>query len=234
MLKRNLHRFPVLIFCAASLLQATVSRGQSADGSNWAGDSAAIPAKRSEQLKEFENNTYPFPPKPRDRWELGVKGGLPLAGSDVRYWGPTGGFGVHLRKSLGYIFSIRAEFDWLRMKGLNWQPSQSWQKNPVLSSYYTPGQYVFYNYQTTVHELSIQGVASLTNIAFNRRKSSVNIYVFGGVAAMTYSTFYKVLDNNGKPYDYSGIMAQFSGQFDYQHRKDILKAEQPFQPVFGR
>jgi outer membrane protein OmpA-like peptidoglycan-associated protein len=153
-----------------------------------------------------------------------VKGGLPFAGSDVRYWGPTGGFGVHLRKSLGYVFSIRAEFDLLRMKGLNWQPSQAWQKNSVLASYYTPGQYVFYNYQSTVHELSLQGVASLTNITFHRNSGRLNVYVFGGIAAMTYSTFYKVLDKNGKPYDYSGIMARFSGQFDYKHRKDIRNA----------
>lgn len=224
MLKRNLHRLPVSIFCAATLLQATVARGQAADGKIRTEDSAAIPAKRSAQQKEFDNNTYPYPPKPRDRWELGVKGGIPLAGTNVRYWGPTGGFGVHLRKSLGYIFSIRAEYDWMRMRGLNWLPSLSWQKNPVLSSYYTPGQYVFYNYRSTVHELSLQAVASLTNLAFNRRKSSLNVYVFGGIAGMTYSTFYKVLDKNGKPYDYSGIMAQFNGQFDYQHRKDILNA----------
>ncbi|MES1226668.1 MAG: hypothetical protein ABUT20_64940, partial [Bacteroidota bacterium] len=73
-------------------------------------DSSLIPAKRLPQHNEFLNNAYPFPAKPRNEWEIGVKGGLPFGSTDVRYWGPTGGFGFHVRKALGYIFSLRAEY----------------------------------------------------------------------------------------------------------------------------
>src|ERR1700680_2355194 len=79
-------------------------------------DSSLIPAKRIPQHNEFLNNAYPFPAKPRNELEIGVKGGFPMGATDVRYWGPTGGFGFHLRKALGYVFSFRAEYDWLRMK----------------------------------------------------------------------------------------------------------------------
>jgi hypothetical protein len=74
-------------------------------------DSSLIPAKRIPQHNEFLNNAYPFPAKPRNEWELGVKGGWAAASTSVRYWGPTGGFGFHVRKAMGYVFSIRAEYD---------------------------------------------------------------------------------------------------------------------------
>src|ERR1700750_2984061 len=68
-------------------------------------DSSLIPAKRIPQHNEFLNNAYPFPAKPRNQWEIGVKGGESSVAGDVRSIFPTGGFGVHVRKALGYIFS---------------------------------------------------------------------------------------------------------------------------------
>ncbi|HVU83638.1 MAG TPA: hypothetical protein VHC50_02285, partial [Puia sp.] len=133
-------------------------------------DSSLIPTRRLAQHNEFLNNAYPFPAKPRNEWEIGVKGGYTYGFTDVRNWGPTGGFGVHVRKALGYLFSLRAEYDWIRLRGLNYQPTQAYGKNLVLSSYYgfggatgTNRDLVFYNYRSTVHELTLQGVFSFNN-----------------------------------------------------------------------
>src|SRR5665811_2208700 len=63
-------------------------------------DSSLIPAKRIPQHNEFLNNAYPFPAKPRNQWELGVKGGMSSVSGDVRSWLPTFGFGIHARKAL--------------------------------------------------------------------------------------------------------------------------------------
>src|SRR5580658_9570030 len=102
-------------------------------------DSSLIPPKRLPQHNEFLNNAYPFPAKPRNEWELGGKIGIPTVSSDVRAVFPTGGWGLHVRKALGYVFSIRGEYDWMRAKGLNWQPStESKDYVPQLSGYY-PG-----------------------------------------------------------------------------------------------
>src|SRR5579872_2932947 len=136
-------------------------------------DSSLIPTRRLAQHNEFLNNAYPFPAKPRNQWEIGIKGGYTNGFTDVRNWGPTGGFGVHVRKALGYVFSIRAEYDWIRLRGLDWQPTEAWGKNPVLASYYQPLDYVFYNYRSTVHELTLQGVANLTNINFHKAKQKL-------------------------------------------------------------
>ncbi|HMH34364.1 MAG TPA: hypothetical protein VK543_15105, partial [Puia sp.] len=58
-------------------------------------DSSLIPAKRIPQHNEFLNNAYPFPAKPRNELEVGIKGGLANVFGDVRDWLPTGGLGIH-------------------------------------------------------------------------------------------------------------------------------------------
>jgi outer membrane protein OmpA-like peptidoglycan-associated protein len=188
-------------------------------------DSSLIPTSRLSQHNEFLNNAYPFPAKPRNEWEIGLKGGLTQGITDVKNWGPTGGFGVHVRKALGYVFSLRAEFDWIRLRGLNWQPTQAWGKNPIFQQYYAPGDNIFYNYRSTVHELTIQGVANLTNINFHKAKQKVQVYVFGGVGAFTYSTFYKTVDPTTKlAYDYTKILNDFGPNqvgFVYANRSKI-------------
>jgi len=202
--KRMLPDSKVFIFLLVLLLpvllslQPTVAYGQSGTpvSSYNVLDSSVIPSKRRPQHNEFLNNAYPFPAKPRNEWELGIKGGYTTGFTDVHNWGPTGGFGVHLRKALGYVFSLRAEYDWIRLRGLNYQPTQAYGKNPVLSAYYgtganAPGAVIFYNYRSTVHELSLQGVFTLNNINFHRARTGFNMYFFGGPGLMTYSTFYK-------------------------------------------
>jgi hypothetical protein len=191
-------------------------------------DSSLIPAKRIPQHNEFLNNAYPFPAKPRNQWEIGVKGGLSSVSGDVRSWLPTFGFGIHARKSLGYTFAARLEYDYMVAKGLNWQPSYSgYAANNVISRYYSSAAHtpVFYNYRTTIQELALQGLVTLNNINFHRAKSGISIYALGGVGIMTYSTFYNLLDANGNPYNYSQIVNQFgAGGFTYSNRKDIKSA----------
>jgi outer membrane protein OmpA-like peptidoglycan-associated protein len=216
----------MLILSAILLISGADAYGQYGDKSSSYNikDSSLYPAKRMPQQNEFLNNAYPFPAKPRNEWEIGLKGGVPVGFTDVRYWGPTGGMGLHVRKALGYVFSLRLEYDWLRLRGLNWQPTHAWGKNTVLASYYSQGDNVFYNYRSTVQELSLQGVFSINNINFHKAKTKFGAYFFGGIAAVSYNTYYKTLDASGNPYDYSDIITQFTGKFDYQHRKDIRKA----------
>jgi hypothetical protein len=191
-------------------------------------DSSLIPAKRIPQHNEFLNNAYPFPARPRDEWEIGLKGGLSTVSGSVRASLPTFGFGLHVRKSLGYVFSLRMEYDNLTAKGLNWQPSYSgYAANNVLSRYFNANipEPVFYNYKTNIQELSLQGVANLNNIRFHKAKSSILFYVFGGIGATTYATKYNLFDASGKRYDYSNIITQFGPNgFTYANRKTIKTA----------
>src|SRR5258708_7255992 len=192
-------------------------------------DSSLIPTKRLAQHNEFLNNAYPFPAKPRNEWEIGVKGGYTNGFTTVSNWGPTGGFGFHVRKALGYVVSLRAEYDWIRLRGLNYQYSQSYGRNQQLTkpnlfpfdnatNNYDP---IFYNYRSTVHELTFQALFSFNNINFHKAKTGWNAYVFLGGGPMTFGTLYKQ-DASYLP-GYLNVINQFPNE-DYKHRGDIRKA----------
>src|SRR5215216_6662891 len=73
-------------------------------------DSSLVPAKRMPQHTEFLNGTYNFPAKPRNQWEIGIKAGAFTVSGDVPSVFPTPGFGLHVRKAFGYVFSMRLEY----------------------------------------------------------------------------------------------------------------------------
>ncbi len=210
-------------------LFASVSLAQVSASSYDIRDSSLIPSKRLPQHNEFLQNAYPFPAKPRNQWEVGVKGGLPFGSTDVRYWGPTGGFGIHVRKAIGYVFSLRGEFDWLRIKGLNFEPSSDFKNNTAWTSQgYTPGvDHVFYNYRSTINELTLQGLFTLNNIRFHKVKTGFNAYGFGGIGLSRYNTFVNTHNGSGNyAAAFDAIYTQFGGPsgFIYGNRKDIKKA----------
>jgi outer membrane protein OmpA-like peptidoglycan-associated protein len=188
-------------------------------------DSSVIPSKRLPQHSEFMANNYPFPAKPRNQWEIGIKGGLGTIAGDVR--SRLGfGAGLHVRKALGYIFSLRGEFDYISTKGLNFQPSQSYTKNSAWSGAGYGGSPVFYNYKTNIYELSLQGVFTLNNIRFHRAKTGFNVYGFAGFGGMIYDTKVDALDGSGNPYTagFAGVISQYGPNgYQYKDRKDIRK-----------
>ncbi|MEO5594867.1 MAG: OmpA family protein [Chitinophagaceae bacterium] len=184
-------------------------------------DSSLIPASRQPQHNEFLNNAYPFPAKPRNQWEIGIKGGISSVAGDVRSVFPTGGFGVHVRKALGYVFSLRAEYTWNRARGLNFSAASGYTRNPawVSNGYNAATDKVFYNYKTTIQDLSIQGVVTLNNVRFHKAKTGFNLYAFGGIGGSIYDTWINAL-NGATPYK-----ALFNGTASgtYSNRKDVKK-----------
>jgi outer membrane protein OmpA-like peptidoglycan-associated protein len=217
-----------VLLSALFMLFAFLSFGQVSSSSYDLRDSSLIPSKRLPQHNEFLQNAYPFPAMPRNQWEIGVKGGLPFGETDVRYWGPTGAFGIHVRKAIGYVFSLRGEFDWLRLKGLNFEPSSDFQNNPAWTSQgYAPGvDHVFYNYRSTVNELSVQGVVTLNNIRFHKAKTGFNIYGFGGFGLSRYNTFVNTHNGSGNyAQAFDQLYTQYGASgFTYGNRKAIRKA----------
>ena len=179
-------------------------------------DSSLISKKNLPQHNEFKNNAYPFPAKPRNQWELGIKVGSFSVSGDVPASVPTAGFGVHVRKALGYVFSVRAEYLYGMAKGLNWKSRSSGYSSAF--SRYPFGTPVYDNYKSTVQELSVQGVASLNNIKFHKDKSSVEVYVLGGLGASFVSTKVNALNGNNT-YNFGSISGNSNS-----NKKDTKKA----------
>ena len=197
-------------------------------------DSTVIPQSRMGQQTEFWNNTYNFPAKPRNMWELGIKGGIATMSSDVSARIPTFGFGAHIRKSLGYVVSLRAEYVNGTMKGLNWRPAEGFLKNEAWSAYDAKyrdasgqmhgGELVYYNYKTKFQDLSLQGIVTLNNLRFHKDKSNFLLYGGAGIGATAYEAWVNALNGSAT---YSGLFSSVNnGQLTgvHKNRKDILKA----------
>ena len=195
-------------------------------GSYDVSDSSVVPSKRMPQHTEFMNGTYNFPAKPRNQWEIGVKYGVAHVAGDVSsvfFTAPN--FGVHIRKSFGYVFSARLEYVFGEPRGLDWRQSSSTRfvRNPAWTTTGYLGQpYVYANYKTRVQDLSLQGIVTLNNIRFHKAKTGMNFYLLGGIGGMIYDTRLNVAnDNTGVIYanEFAAIPAG-----NYDNRKDIRKA----------
>jgi len=177
-------------------------------------DSSVISAKGRAQQNEFMNNTYDFPAKPRSETEIGVSGGMFSISGDVPSLLPTGGFGIHVRRALGYVFSLRLQYIYGVAKGLDWKPAYGYSNDPVWNGYNAAAlQPVYYNYKTTVQDLSLQGIFTLNNVRFHKQKTGMVIYGGLGIGATTYNAKVQV------PESFSSI----SGG-TYSGRKDTRKA----------
>jgi outer membrane protein OmpA-like peptidoglycan-associated protein len=107
----------------------------SAQSYDWK-DSSLIPKNGKSQHSEFLQNQYPFPAKPRNQWEVGLSVGNVAISGDVGARVPQIGWGAHVRKAFGYIFSARLAYSGGIAKGMNWNPAFNYGKNPAWKSNY--------------------------------------------------------------------------------------------------
>ena len=211
-------------------------------------DSSVVPDKRMPQHTEFLNGTYNFPAKPRNMWEIGIKAGLTNVSGDIpsRFFTPIS-LGAHVRKAFGYIFSVRLEYMYGKASGRTFNQAANFYKNTAWTSslgslgYFAPTRQilatgdllysngtitgptfepVYYNYRTTIHDLSLQGVVTLNNIRFHKSKTGFNFYGFAGIGGTIYDTRINALDGGSAKYDFASITPNGV----YKSRKDTYDA----------
>lgn len=223
-------KYSILLGFVALMISAGVT-AQVTTSYDWR-DSSLIPASRAPQHNEFMNNQYYYPAKPRNQWEIGAKVGTFNIMGDVPSNLFNLGFGAHVRKSIGYLFSLRLEYMHGTGKGQHWQEAQNYHKNTAwVDNGYIPNTVdaagnripaqdrIFYNYKANVNDLGLQGIFSLNNIRFHKAQTGVNFYVLGGIGVTWYETNVNALDGDTK-YDFSGITTNQ----EYKNRNDIKKA----------
>jgi len=198
-------------------------------------DTAFVPGGRMEQHRKFLNHQTNFPAKPRNMWEVGFGGGLYNISGDVpslMLWNKGGyGFSAHVRKALGYVGSLRLDYNYGVGKGLSFQPASGYINNPAWNgqntrgaAYPGGGTQVFYNYRTESHQLNLDMVISLGNILFHKSRTKVDPYIFGGIAANAYQTWVNALNDQYGLYDFSPITSKYAANgYAYEDRKDIKK-----------
>ena len=199
-------------------------------------DSTVITRKGQPQQNEFWNNTYNFPSKPRNMWEVGLSTGLFNISGDVPSLLPTMGFAAHVRKSLGYVFSLRMQYVSGNAKGLNWNASSNYSKNAAFSQYYSaptttgttipgrPAEFVYYNYKNKTQDLGLQALMSLNNIRFHKNKSKWVMYGGAGIGATTYETMINARnESTGATYSDLFTSVYNNTVYKFSNRKDIRK-----------
>jgi outer membrane protein OmpA-like peptidoglycan-associated protein/opacity protein-like surface antigen len=115
--------------------------------------------------------------KPKDMWEVGLQGGTMFISGDLESdFGYAAG--IHFRKSLDHVFSLRGDFWYGNTSGskaaigpVNWSSETEWMSG------------------------SLMGVMSLNSINFDRPVRRTNLYVMAGVGANRFTTDY--LEPNG-------------------------------------
>ena len=209
-------------------------------------DSTVVTKKGMAQQNEFWNNTYSFPAKPRNMLEVGISGGLPTVSGDVTARIPSFGFAAHVRKAFGYVFSLRLQYLYGNAKGLAFNASENYSRNPAWNKYAsiqrdnngrlaarrgqggplstTGGELVYYNYKTNIQDLSLQGIFTLNNVRFHKQKTGFIVYGGAGIGASVYNTFVNSQDAAGNTYAalYNNTFTRFGNS--YKDRKDILNA----------
>ncbi len=212
-------------------------------------DSSVISPKQMPQQNEFWNNTYNFPAKPRNMWEIGASIGSIAISGDIPARIPTLGFEAHVRKAMGYVFSLRLQYVAGNAKGINWNASQNYLKNEAWLSTANRGnlagtgynplirnnngvlstlnggavQPIFQNYRSKVQDLTLQGIITLNNVRFHKQKTGVAFYGGGGIGFTWYNTTVNALNASGQTYA-TLFQNQISTAGVYKNRKDVLKA----------
>ena len=170
-----------------------------------------IPRRLQEQKDQYDSGDYLFPPKPKNNWSVGIKGGHSFVSGDVS---PQLGYvvGLDIRKALGHAFSLRAGGFYGQTNGLDYQRSEGWSKvefsTPLQRLYRNsaPGiPPLYYNYRMKYFDGGIQALLNLNNINFYKEQNSWNIFLGVGIGLSAYSTRMDVLDENGNIYDFSQV-----------------------------
>lgn len=209
-----------------------------------AGISQNSETPESEQSNDFESGAAAFSAKPIDMWEIGIHTGLNYMSSDVRSSYPGGfGVGVHLRKAVSYTFSLRGEFTYGQMRGLENRAynAATTNANSVLRSlgYGNEGGGFVRNYQTSYYALNGQLIINAGNILFHNPTPKWNIYGLVGLGVYGFNTKYDALDANGQIYDFSNIdyqaddaKDQIEALLDGEFETDALRPD-GFLSIFG-
>lgn len=158
-----------------------------------------------QQMDDYLNGDYLFPPKPKNNIAIGLKVGTAFIKGDIPS-APGGNIALDIRKAFGHTFSVRLQANIARMHGLEYRErggylnSSATSLNPWRVNAYTDG--VFENYETRTGDLSLQAVVNLNNINFYKEQVKWNLYAFAGIGVMGYNVKTNAL-NGTDPYDFT-------------------------------
>ncbi len=163
-----------------------------------------------QSLQEFQDGNIAFPPRPRNQFSIGIKGGLSTIAGDVKPQASPG-FAFNVRKAMGHAFSMRLHLGVGQAVGLNYSGAKGYANhfnNPWDINYRAPDgttDLVYYNFRNRYGDVGIEALVNLNNINFYKDEAKWNIYVAGGIGFTAYNVMVDALGRDGAPYDFSSV-----------------------------
>ncbi len=168
-----------------------------------------------EQNKAWRMGQDKYSAKPSNAWELGVHFGHFFIDGDVDRTLPGGfGVGLHLRKAVHYIFSLRGDLFYGVATGLETQAWKTRADKGGLVEYGRIGDEDFVNgyreyvgsegwfpsHKTTYGYAALQGIVNIGNLLFHKNRNKWNWYLGLGVGLSSHSTKLDLLNSAGEAY----------------------------------
>jgi len=196
--------------------------------------------KDPEQNAKWRMGQANYSAKPKDAWELGLHLGHFFIDGDVDRTLPGGyGLGLHLRKAVHYVFSIRGDFFYGQATGLDPQP---WTHRSVIGANGIGGGLVedtfdpynvgngntdgnwFPSHKTRYMYGALQGVINIGNILFHKDRNKWNWYATVGAGFSNHVAKLDLLNAEGNPYTNLRQITGFDeGKFDTKSGRSEIK-----------
>jgi flagellar motor protein MotB len=192
-------------------------------------DTQWVAQKNMRQAREYKEGLDPYSAKPKNMFEICLNIGVPTIGGDIQSdfkLGKTHALGFTVRKSIGYVTSLRFQYNQGTAYGAGWKGVENYFKNKGVNgkndstvNYLTPSGggngTIFLNYQTKYKAMYGQLVINLNNIKFHKERTKVIFYAVLGGGPLFYSVKIDQL-TNGKLYNYAGV----SNSVDFTNNKE--------------
>ncbi len=207
--------FVVLTFCLVQL---------HAQNDTWTAPKVTDEMTLSpEQNKKWRMGEGKYAAKPRSMWELGIHTGHFFTDGDVDPTQPGGyGVGLHLRKAIHYVFSLRGDVYFARTKGLDPQFTNQATAARDLEETTARGKHggIYRNFRMSNLVFDLNGIVNVGNLLFHKERNKWNWYLFLGAGFDMNRTKIDALNSAGAAYDFSSVTGNVDIQGD---RKEIKK-----------
>jgi len=183
----------------------------------------------ADQNKEWRMGQSKFSAKPKNALEIGIKGGHYFIDGDVDRELPAGwGVGLHLRKAIHYVFSIKGDLFYGEARGLDPQPSGANllpenQADGIFTGY-GPNNTWFFSHKTTYITATIEAVVNIGNLLFHKERNKWNWYAAVGGGLDTHKTMLDLRGADGEIYSGLEDAVDFDrGLFDTRAGRTQIK-----------
>jgi OmpA-OmpF porin, OOP family len=210
--------------------------GQDAKITTTSGGYADEMTVNSDQNKSWRMGQNSYSAKPKNAWEVGLHTGHFFIDGDVDRRIPGGyGIGLHLRKAIHYVFSVRGDIFYGQAKGLETQLWTHVSQGGGLVEQGGTGNFQgwdgykdkdgwFPSHRTREGYIGLQAVINVGNLLFHKERNKWNWYTTIGTALSSHQVDLDLKGADGQAYSDLNLIFDEIKFNQKQGRREIWKA----------